>query len=153
MSDSLQRAPVGVRITAKDPGRISVFARAHGIVVGKGWSFDLAEPELTGAEALLGALAADVVGLFLTLAGKRRLAVDEVEAAVRAELIDPLVHLGVQGAEGEPRYGAFSIRAFAGSAAPAEELQAVWAEALRRAPLANTLRRAGELEATLVVQL
>ena len=152
MHDSLQRASVGVRITAKDPGRISVFARAHRVVMGKGWSFDIAEPEMTGAEMLMGAVAADVVGLFLTLAKKRRLVVDEVEATVRAELLDPLVHLGVEGAQGEPRYGSFSLKAFAGSAAPAAELQAVWAEALRRAPLANTLRRAGELEAILQIQ-
>jgi hypothetical protein len=108
---------------------------------------------MTGAEMLLGALASDVIGLFLTLAAKRRLQVDEVEATVRAELLDPLVHLGVQGAEGEPRYEAFSLRAFAGSTAPADALRTVWAEALARAPLANTLRRSAQFEAILQIQL
>jgi OsmC-like protein len=153
MSDSLQRASVGVRITAKEPGRVLVFARKCSAVVGKGWSFDIAEPEVTGAEMLLGALASDVITLFLTLAKKRRLAVDEVEATVRAELLEPLAHLGVQGAEGEPRYEAFSLRAFAGSSAPEAALQAVWAEALRRAPLVNTLRRCAQFEAVLKIQL
>ncbi len=151
MSDSLQRAPVGVRVSAKQGERVTLFARSQRAVLGKGWSFDIAEPEMTGAELLLGALAADVIGLFFDLARRRRVAVDEVEATVKAELADPLVHLGVVGAEGEPRYESFSLRAYAGSAAPAAVLQEIWAEALRRAPLANTLRRAATLETILQI--
>lgn len=111
----------------------------------------MAEPELTGAETLLGLLAADVIGLFLEIAKRRRVAVDEVEATVKAALADPLVHLGVLGAEGEPRYESFSLRAYAGSSAANDVLQDIWAEALRRAPLANTLRRAATLDAILQV--
>lgn len=106
---------------------------------------------MTGAELLLGALASDVIGLFLDLAKRRRVAVDEVEATVKAELADPLVHLRVVGAEGEPRYENFSLRAYAGSAAPEAVLQEIWTDALRRAPLANTLRRAAGMEATLKI--
>ena len=106
---------------------------------------------MTGAELLLGALASDVIGLFFDLARRRRVAVDEVEATVKAELADPLVHLGVVGAGGEPRYANFSLRAYAGTAAPEAVLQEIWAEALRRAPLANTLRRAAGMVATLQV--
>lgn len=106
---------------------------------------------MTGAETLLGLLAADVIGLFLELAAKRRVAVDEVEATVKAELADPLVHLGVHGAEGEPRYDSFVLRAYAGSSAADAVLQEIWTEALRRAPLANTLRRAASVEAILQV--
>ncbi|HWB07231.1 MAG TPA: OsmC family protein [Verrucomicrobiales bacterium] len=151
MADWIQRAPVGVRVTAKSGERVSVFARSHRAVLGKGWSFDIAEPEMTGAELLLGALASDVIGLFFELAKKRRAPVDEVEATVKGELADPLVHLGVIGAEGEPRYSSFTLRAYAGSSAPEELLQEIWREALRRAPLANTLRRAAALEAALQI--
>jgi len=151
MSDPLQRAPVGVRVSAKQGERVAVFARSHRAVLGKGWSFDIAEPEMTGAELLLGALASDVIGLFLELAKRQRVSVDEVEATVKAELADPLVHLGVVGAEGEPHYESFSLRAYAGSAAPEARLQEIWVEALRRAPLANTLRRAAKLESRLQI--
>ena len=108
---------------------------------------------MTGAELLLGALASDVIGLFFELAKRRRVRVDEVEATVKAELADPLVHLGVVGAEGEPRYVSFSLRAYAGSAAPDSILQEIWAEAVRRAPLANTLRRSAAMETVLQVSL
>ena len=107
---------------------------------------------MTGAETLLGLLAADVIGLFLEIAKRRRLPVDEVEATVKAELADPLVQLGVIGAQGEPRYESFSLRAYAGSSAPEAAIQEIWTEALRRAPLANTLRRGAALEALLQVQ-
>ena len=106
---------------------------------------------MTGAELLLGALASDVIGLFFEIAKRQRVTVDEVEATVKAELADPLVHLGVVGADGEPRYESFSLRAYAGSAAPEVRLQEIWADALRRAPLANTLRRSASLECRLQV--
>lgn len=152
MTDSLHGAPVGVRASARQGERLAIYARSQGAVLGKGWSFDVAEPEMTGAETLLGLLAADVIGLFLEIARRRRVTVDEVEATVKAELADPLVHLGVVGAAGEPRYESFTLRAYAGSSAAGATLQEIWSEALRRAPLANTLRRAATMEAILQVQ-
>jgi hypothetical protein len=152
VTDSLHGAPVGVRASARQGERLAVYARSQGAVLGKGWSFDVAEPALTGAETLLGLLAADIIWLFLEIAKRRRVVVDEVEATVKAMLVDPLVHLGVVGAEGEPRYESFTLRAYAGSAAPEAVLQEIWAESLRRAPLANTLRRAATLDAILRVQ-
>ena len=152
MSDTLQRALVSVRASARQGERVTIYARSHKASLGKGWSFDVAEPELTGAELLLGALASDVIGLFLDLTARRRAVVDEIEATVKAELHDPLVYLGVVGAEGEPRYNSFSLCAWAGSSAGEPLLQQIWAEALRRAPLANTLRRAAAVDAVLKVQ-
>jgi hypothetical protein len=152
MPDSHERALVSVRASVKPGEGTKVFARSLGAKLGKGWSFDIAEPELTGAEYLLGILAADVIGLFLDLAARRRVIVDEVEATVKAELSGTLSLLGVIGAEGEPHYSSFSLRAYAGSSASGATLQDLWAEALRRSPMANTLRRAAAFEAILQVQ-
>lgn len=146
MSDSLSRALVSVRATSRNDARVTVFARARTRTFGKGWSFDVEEADFTAAEDLLGAIAADVLGLFAQLARKRRLPLDSVEATLRAELINPLTHLGVVGAEGAPRYDFFSLRAYAESAAPSKALHALWDEALRRAPLLNTLRLAAHFE-------
>jgi len=142
MTDSLDRALVSVRITAEAGGSVSLYARKEKAVVGRGWSFDIAEPRLSGAEMFLGALASDVVGLFARIAGERRLGVDEVEAKLTAELAFPLAVLGVVGATGEPRYEAIRLRAYVGGSADPASLREVWDEALRRAPLYNTLRRA-----------
>ena len=148
MHDSLQRALVSVRAITTKAGGITVYARSHQVVFGRGWSFDIKEPAMTGAEMLLGALAADVLELFLRLARQQRLLVDEIEASLLAELSDPLVHLGVIGAVGEPRYSSFTVKVYAGSPAPAAALLAVWEEAVRRAPLLNTLRRAAPVHLT-----
>jgi hypothetical protein len=148
MSDSLQKALVSVRTTAKPGSGVTVFSRKCSTTLGKGWSFDIEEPNLTGAETLLGLLASDVLGLFLELCKKQRVLIDEVEATVKAELTAPLVHLGVIGAQGEPRYQAFQLRAYIGTAAPSSTLDSLWAETLRRAPLANTLRQSADLSAS-----
>jgi hypothetical protein len=148
MSDSLQRALVSVRTTAKPGSGVTVFSRKCSATLGKGWSFDIEEPTLTGAETLLGLLANDVLGLFLELCRKQRVVIDEVEATVKAELVAPLVHLGVIGAQGEPRYQAFQLRAYIGTSASSSVTDQLWAEALRRAPLANTLSRSSDLTAT-----
>ena len=152
MSEPHERALVSVRTAVKQGEGTKIFARSLKGSIGKGWSFDVAEPELTGTEYLLGALAADVIGQFLDLAARRRIVVDEVEATAKAELSGTLALLGVVGAEGEPHYSSFSLRAWAGSSAPETTLQELWSEALRRAPLANTLRRAAAFEAVLQVQ-
>jgi OsmC-like protein len=150
MTDSPHRALVSVRVSSKSDESVAFFARSQQGVVGKGWSFDIAEPQLTGAEHLLAALAADALGLFRRVCRQRRLGIDQLEATVQAEMADPLVHLGVIGTTGEPRYTTFSLRAFVESPAPAAELRGAWTEALSRSPLLNTLRRSAEVTCELI---
>lgn len=147
MTDSLQRALVSVRASAEKTGGVTLYARKDKISIGRGWSFDIADPRLSGAETLLGALASDVIGLFARLAAERRLGVDEVEAKLTAELASPLALLGVVGATGEPWYEAIRLRAYVGGSADPQSLSEVWDETLRRAPLYNTLRRATIVDA------
>lgn len=151
MTDSLDRALVSVRITAEPGGDVSLYARKEKAVIGRGWSFDIAEPRLSGAEVFLGALASDVVGLFARIAAQRRLGIDEIEAKLSAELAAPLALLGVVGSGGEPHYQAIRLRAYVGGSADTAKLVEAWEEALRRAPLYNTLRRATVVEARMQV--
>jgi hypothetical protein len=146
MSDTLHRALVSVRTTAKPGAETTVFARSSSTALHQSWSFDIAEPHLTGAETLLGLLANDVICLFLKLSRQARVTIDEIEATAKAHLLAPLVHLGVIGSEGEPRYEAFVLRAYIGTSATTAAVQALWDEALRRAPLLNTLRRSAEID-------
>jgi hypothetical protein len=149
MPDSLINAPVRVRVVSLSAGVVSVFARSQQFTLHRGWSFDIQEPAATGAEQLLGLIAADVIDVFLRLAQRARMGIDEVEATVRAVLVDPLVYLGVIGAEGVPRYDHIQFQAYIGSPASAAELTALWDEAVRRAPLVNTLRRGTLLDITM----
>jgi hypothetical protein len=146
MSDSLHRALVSVRTTVKPGTETTIFARSASTSLGKSWSFDIAEPHLTGAETLAGLVANDVLSLFMTLAKKARVTIDEVEATTKLQLLEPLAHLGVIGSSGEPRYDCFQVRAFIGTSASQSTVQALWDETLRRAPLINTLRHSAQLD-------
>jgi len=49
MNDSLDRALVSVRITAESGGNVNLYARKEKAFIGRGWSFDIAEPRLSRA--------------------------------------------------------------------------------------------------------
>ena len=151
MTDNLDEARAAVRASSVADGSVVVFARKHRAVLGRGWSFDVEEPHLTGAEILLGALAADVLGPFRLLARQQRLVIDEVEASAEVILAHSLAQLGVIGATGEPHYRRINLRVFIGTSAAVDAVQAAWEEALRRAPLFQTLRHATALDITMQV--
>ncbi|MBL9116341.1 MAG: OsmC family protein [Verrucomicrobiaceae bacterium] len=151
MSNELQQAHLTIRASVTDDRHVRLFARAHKVELGPGWSFDIAEPSATGAETLLGVLASDVMCVFARLAKQKRVIVDEMEATVSADLLDPLVHLGVIGASGEPRYENFVLRAYVGTSAAESTVRALWDESLARAPLYNTLRHAAQVRAELIL--
>ena len=150
MADLRQRTLVSVRANLDPPGaNTKVFARSHRFEIGKPFSFDIAEPSVTGSETLLGLLASDVLGLFASIANTRRLTIDRAEATVRAELAESLRYLGVIGSTGEPAYEHFQVRVYIDSPASSGSLNDAWNEAVARAPLLNTLRRATSVDVTM----
>ena len=151
MADLRQRTLVSVRATCNLQSNTKVFARSAIAEFGVPFSFDRAEPTLTGAENLLGLLSADITGLFSKVAKHRRLSVDRIEVIARAELDGSLKYLGVIGAEGTPSYQSFRLKVFIDSPEPLQELEAAWQEAIERAPLINTLKRAAQVEVEMVL--
>jgi hypothetical protein len=79
-----------------------VFVRKHQFPVGAPLQFDAEYDAITALEYVLGAIGADVVHGLQTLARKRRVDIDQVEAVVQGELNNPLTYLGVVGADGPP---------------------------------------------------
>ena len=124
----------------------TVYARTHRVEVGLPLSFDVEYEAVTALEQMLGAIGADVAAGLQRLAKLRRLAVDDVEAVVQAELENPLVHLGVVGEEGSPEVKRISIKVYVGSLDDEAELQALWKDCLARSPLIRTFEKAVELE-------
>jgi hypothetical protein len=145
--------PWGVRVRANPDGGTTAYARAHAFEVGPALPFDAEEGRLTALEYLLGALGGDLVAGFRTLARKRRLAIDEVEATVDATLDNPLTHLGVVGEEGHPGIVRLAIRVHVATAEPEDEVQVAWEEAMRRSPLLRTLASAATIDAVMTVTL
>ncbi|MEZ6096429.1 MAG: hypothetical protein R3C03_19740 [Pirellulaceae bacterium] len=142
MADSLSRALVSVRAKSKAlPAPVQVFARSSQFTVEQPWSFDPQEPSTTGAERLLGILVGEIIHIFQKLAAEKRLDIDQIEGTASCVLNDTLRFLGVIGVEGEPAYENFSIKVFISSPEDANKLEAIWNEAVHRAPLVRTMRR------------
>lgn len=146
MPDPPTTALVSARATVRDGESVTFYARSHQVEVGVPLSFDVKEPRLTAVEQFVAAVTADVLGGFARLAKRERLRLDEIEASVQAEIADPLVFLGVVGESGHPRVARLTLRAYLGTSEPHDRLQPVWDEALRRAPLINTVRPVLELD-------
>jgi len=130
---------------------VTVHARRHTFRVGAPIHFDVEYDEVSALEYALGALAADVLGSFRSLAHRRRLDVDHVEALVHGELGNPLMFLGVIGESGDPGISQLRVKCYVSSLDEQDRVRAVWDEALARSPLARTFTAAGKLEISMQV--
>lgn len=140
-----------VRVTAAaGDGSATAFVRTHRFVVGAPVTFDEKDPHIAALEYVLGAFGGELVNGLIATARARHVIVDDAEAVVRAELDDPLAHLGVVGAEGHPGLARVHVKVYASSGADEETLRALWDETLRRSPLVRTLERVVRLDLQLV---
>ena len=71
---------------------------------------------------------------------------DHVEALVQGRLGDPLYHLGVIGAAGNPALSEIRVRVYVGSSEDAARIESLWEELLARSPLVRTLSPVVRLE-------
>jgi hypothetical protein len=140
-----------IRAHAEGRSPVSVRVRRHGFVVGAPIHFDEEYDAITALEYAMGALAGDVVDGFRSLARKRRVEVDQVEALLHGELENALMYLGVVGEEGSPAIESLALKCYVSSLAEEADVQSVWAEALLRSPLAQTFLRAGVLTITMQI--
>jgi hypothetical protein len=75
--------------------------------------------------------------------------VDDIEISVRGKLGNVLAHLGIE--EGDPSFGSVTLKCFASTMEDEEKVRAAWERAFDRSPLAQTLKKAVELEAKLAI--
>lgn len=129
-----------LRVSAEAPTSASVHARSHSFTVGRPVEFDADAGTVSAVEYLLGALAADVLHGFRTEAKRRRIRLDAAEATVEGRLDNPLTHLRVVGETGHPGLSSASVKVYASSLDPEDELRAAWTDSLERSPLVRTLR-------------
>jgi uncharacterized OsmC-like protein len=135
-----------VRVSGAEGERASVFVRKQRFMVGAPASFDEKDPEVSALEYVLGAVGADLVNGLRAIARARRVPIDRAEALVRAEMDDPLAYLGVAGALGSPALSRVGVTVYVDSPAAPAEIEALWAEARARSPLARTLERSVALD-------
>ena len=149
----MERYTWTLRVSTARQDRTSVFVRQHQFTVGAPVQFDAAYEAITALEYVLGAIGADVVHGLQTLARKRRVEVDHVEAVVEGELNNPLTYLGVVGESGHPGLERVSVKVYVASIAAEEEVRRVWQEMLDKSPLVRTFQSAIRFELSLQVVL
>jgi len=139
------------RLRARQSGHLAttVYCRNFQWTVGQPASFEERDAHPSAVEALLGALAADLVTGFATACSRAGLEVDDLELTAHGRLHDVMAHLGLSG--GDPSLAAIEIKMFASTFADEARVRAVWDETLRRSPLATTLGKASELTAKLAI--
>lgn len=142
-----------VRVRADDDQTVTVHSRNLAFRIGDPVSFRPTDSHPSALEILLGALAADLIGTFRSVARRRRIIVDSVEISANATLNNPLAHIGVVGEEGEPSLKEVQGVLYVSSMSESEILHDVWSETLRRAPIYLTLSRAAELRFRLEITI
>ena len=140
-----------VRVRAEKDQSVSVHARNLAFRVGDPVSFRPTDAHPSALELLLGALAADLIGTFRSVARRRRIHLDSVEMSANGTLHDPLAHIGVVGEDGDPSVKSIHGALYVSADADSDSLQDIWLETLRRSPLNLTLSRAVDLRIRLEI--
>lgn len=138
-----------VRVRGVSEHESKVYAGRNAFSVGRQADFtgDGAHP--SAVEYVLGALGGDLVSGFRHLAEKRGVRIEAIESVVSGHLDNPLVHLGVVGAEGNPGFGSIKATVYVSADAEQSTLQEIWRETLARSPLVKTLERSTTLSLSL----
>jgi hypothetical protein len=148
---AMERHTWTLRITAREGNQATVFARQHQFRVGAPVHFDRAYEAVSALECVLGSVGADLVNGLPTLARKRRMVIEQLEAVVVGELNNPLTYLGVIGESGHPGLEKVRIRVYVASPEEEVTIHRLWQEMLDRSPLIRTFQAAIQLELSLHV--
>ncbi len=127
-------------------GATRVYARNHAFDVGVQASLADADANASALEHLVGALAADLLAGLSAAAARRRIAIDELEANLSAELDNPLVHLGVIGETGHAGLKSVAGTVWVSGDLDQAALDELWRDMLGRAPCFQTLSRAASVD-------
>lgn len=122
-----------------------VYTRNNSFNVGQPASFRDRDPRPSAVELLLGALGGDLVNGMGAASHQRGLTIDAMELALSGTLANVLVTVGVIGETGDPYFNDISGTLYISSDSDEALLKEAWAEALKRSPIANTLKYAATI--------
>ncbi len=139
------------RLRARASGHLAttVYCRNFQWTLGQSASFEETDQHPSAVEALLGAVAADLVTGFGTACAQAGLDVDDVELTIRGRLHDPMALLGLSG--GDPSLASIDAKLFASTFDDEDRVRAVWDTVVARSPLVATLRKATAMETRIAI--
>jgi hypothetical protein len=132
-----------LRTRVTGPQKSTTYCRNFSFDVGQPASFEEKDQHPSAVEYLLGALSASLATGFATEAARGGLTIDDIEITARGQLNNPPAVLGLE--EGDPAFSRIEIRCFASTFEDESLVRTAWELAVRRSPLAATLRRAVDL--------
>jgi len=141
--------PWSLRVTGLAGQEARVYSGKHVFSVGRQASFTEEDPFPSAVEYLLGALGGDIVSGFQNQAAKRGVQIDAAELVITGRLDNPMVFLGVIGAEGSAGFGSIAATLYVGSDEDEPTLQEIWRATLATSPLVNTIAHSVPLTLTI----
>lgn len=127
-----------VRVRWTGGMQAKAFARNHSLAVGQPASLDTADPAPSAVEVLLAALGGCLAVGFQWRLSREGIAVRNLEVALRARSRNLLVFLGAED-EGSPGLEGVEGTVYVDADGDGARLEAIWAETVRRSPVARTL--------------
>ncbi len=139
------------RLRVRSTGQMSssVYCRNFSWKLGQPASFEERDEHPSAVEALLGALGSSLATGYATECSRDGLEMDDIEVTVKGRLGNILAHLGME--EGYPGFTGVDVRCFASTLDDPDRARAAWERAVARSPLAATLARAVEFNATFTI--
>jgi TusA-related sulfurtransferase len=138
-----------LRARSTAPLVTTVYCRNFQWQLGQPVSFEERDAFPSAVEAVLGALAADLVTGFRVACSRAGLEIDDLELTARGRLHDVMAHLGL--GDGDPSFATIELKLFVSTFADEPAVRAVWAATLTRSPLAATLAKVTQFSATLAI--
>lgn len=127
----------------------TVYFRNFSFDVGQPASFEEKDEHPSAVEYLLTALAGALSTGLATECAKDGLEIDDIEISIKGKLDNVLAHLGIE--EGDPSFKSIELKCFASTLDDADKVRAAWKRTFDRSPLAQTLKKAVEIEAKLAI--
>jgi hypothetical protein len=139
------------RLRARASGHrtTTVYCRNFQWAIGQPASFEEKDAHPSAVEAMLGALAADLVTSFATASRRSGLRIDDIEVAARGRLNDPMAILGLS--DGDPSFAAIELKLFASTFDDGDRVRETWNTVVARSPLVRTLERATDLTCKIAI--
>jgi uncharacterized OsmC-like protein/TusA-related sulfurtransferase len=138
-----------VRARSKGNMKSTVYFRNFSFDVGQPASFEEKDEHPSAVEYLLSALAGALSTGFATECAKDGIEIDDIEISIKGKLDNVLAHLGLE--EGDPSFKGIELKCFASTMDDGGKVRAAWKRTFDRSPLAQTLKKAVELEARLAI--
>lgn len=139
-----------VRAKTTGPMQSAVFARNHTISAGQPASFDTNDPAPSAIELLIGSLASSILTGFRFRASQKGIEIDDAEISLAAKAENILVFLGTTD-EGSPGIATIEGKLFLSTSADEDDIATIFADTLRRCPIARTLDRSVKLQITVEI--